>query len=291
MCGIFGWNAVYKNKRTRRKIPVLAAVLAHANDKRGGDSWGIYAFGSLTKGLGDLCHADPATTGTMFNAPSVLGHTRKATTGDIVPENSHPFRIQNLVGAHNGQVTNHEELNKANGRSCEVDSQHIFHHIAEDKPLTDINAYGAIEYIRQDAEDDGVYLGKFNGGDLAIAQTEIGPVWNSNKWDLISALRVAGIKFRLYKIEENNLYRLAENKAYHVKKMEFGKYVPKYSYTGTTSYDGWYTDSERCIWDKDTQKWISLADYNKKSRVDNIVDRLKNSGSHHPSAPFTWDQA
>lgn len=253
-------------------MPVLAAVLAHANDKRGGDSWGLYAFGSLVKGLGDLCQADSATTGMMFNAPSILGHTRKATTGEVIPENSHPFRIQNLVGAHNGVVLNHEELNRVNGRACEVDSQHIFHHIAEDKPLSDINAYGAIEYVRQDSENDGVYVGKFNGGDLAVAQTEIGPVWNSNKWDLMSALRVAGIKFRMYKIEENTLYRLFENKAYSVKQLGFGKYA--------RNYDGWWTDPDRTFWDKSSQTWASLGSFNKNAVT---------SGSSHPNTSWNLD--
>ena len=53
-----------------------------------------------------------------------MGHTRLATTGDVCKRNAHPFRRGNILGTHNGWVTNWNDFN--GGRDLEVDSEAIF---------------------------------------------------------------------------------------------------------------------------------------------------------------------
>lgn len=59
----------------------------------------------------------------------ILGHTRLPTKGDPgLPANNHPIRVGNVVGAHNGHVSNDDELFARWGlpRQAEVDSEIIF---------------------------------------------------------------------------------------------------------------------------------------------------------------------
>lgn len=66
----------------------------------------------------------------MDDNPRVLiGHTRHATHGDINVKNAHPFKHGNIMGAHNGIVSNYKEIDK----DLEVDSQAIFKLLDEKK--------------------------------------------------------------------------------------------------------------------------------------------------------------
>lgn len=59
----------------------------------------------------------------------IMGHTRLATKGDpAVPDNNHPITAGNVVGAHNGHISNDDELFDRWGleRRAEVDSEIIF---------------------------------------------------------------------------------------------------------------------------------------------------------------------
>lgn len=187
MCGIAG----YSLDKTDAKTAAALAILALEMEDRGSHSWGTMSNTRFNKGVG------PITSG--FGLPSVLPnsfalHTRFATTGKIETRNSHPFKIigsmGEVIGMHNGIVYNHEDLNRKYGRECSVDSEHIFHHIADGVALDDIEAYGAIVYRL-----NGVWhIGRFNYGDMAVAGTKHGYFFASTDKALASALALAGIK-------------------------------------------------------------------------------------------------
>jgi len=73
---------------------------------------------------------DNVITGVETNPRWVVGHTRWATHGS--PQNmlnNHPIVHQNIVGVHNGVISNHEEILAKTGRfdpKTEVDSEAIF---------------------------------------------------------------------------------------------------------------------------------------------------------------------
>lgn len=249
MCGIFGYNfkdgAISDGRRA-----ILGNNLARLNDKRGGHSWGVCNIEGkeydINRGLGDM--GDHAWH--LADAKFVMSHTRYATIGAKSIENAHPFEINNIIGAHNGGVTNYFDLDKKYKRSVAVDSMHLFYHLDADLPFTDIEGYGAIEWLRKDELQKGlarVFLSKLKGGMLAIfgigdpaAPKSDGIVWSSDEKHLLEALFAAGIEnFYPYKVEEGAIFYVQDGEVYidHHKKCELGKEVHR---KGQQAWDGVY---------------------------------------------------
>lgn len=213
MCGIFGWM-IDAQKMSHRKLEILAAALSIYNDNRGGDSWG-YAFRrgrhtiTIRKGTGKI--ADHVPAGVLANHTLLMAHTRKATTGSITPENAHPFEIGSIVGAHNGIVYNHRDLNSRYNRTYDVDSMQLFGHIDEGLPLAEIKAYGSVEFMSR--RKPGVFLAVFDG-ELAVVRLgsdrkhPLGTVWSSSRHALASACRIAEIPFTAYELKGRTLYEV-----------------------------------------------------------------------------------
>lgn len=202
MCGIAGWNL------TKKPDVSFYAILAHAMLDRGRDSFGYYNGAKITRGTGPIIRGIPAR-----ELSSLVGflHTRHATTGDITKQNSHPFEIGGLIGAHNGIVYNHETLNKTYGRKCAVDSMHIFEHISQGLALADVEGYGAIEFVR----DGELFIGYCNGGQLHAARTDAGIVYASTDDAIEDACAAAGITLEtFYKLDTGRLYRVASDNLY-----------------------------------------------------------------------------
>lgn len=208
MCGLFGWVKKADARPSRHKQRCLGGLLALLNDQRGGDSWGVSVEGDEPcKGLGHAGRMSDHILSLMSGGSRVLGHTRKATTGAVIRENSHPFVVGEVIGAHNGMVANHHDLNLLYDRECEVDSQHIFHHINDGLgSFSDVEAYGAITFELYDIPGE-VYLGRFNDGELAVCEVDgFGIVWSSALGHLKQALRLSGLSGRVLKLEEGQCY-------------------------------------------------------------------------------------
>ncbi len=212
MCGIFGYS--FKNgKLPASRRAVLATNLARYNDERGGDSWGIMGLdrgeARVIRGIGEL--TDNAYELCEFN--TLFAHTRFATHGEPSIKNAHPFKIGKLLGAHNGVIRNHEQLNEKYGRNFEVDSMHIFAHINEGRSLKDLEGYGAIEWIRR-SEPNKIYISKLLGGELAAyavgeGKTPDGVIWSSSYKHALKAMLASGITdFARYEIRQTKVYSI-----------------------------------------------------------------------------------
>ena len=133
MCGIFG--SITKrdfplSKKQAEKRSSIITGLALAMQSRGTNSTGIAGinrqFYSIykdaipahkfieTKGFREVLDA---------NYNIIIGHTRLATTGEVNKKNSHPFKYGNIIGVHNGHVSNYIHINY----NLEVDSEAIFY--------------------------------------------------------------------------------------------------------------------------------------------------------------------
>lgn len=213
MCGIYGWQ-LQEGAVKKSQLNIIAAVLASENDRRGGDSWGLtyldHKIPQTSRGLGLISKGTKAYR--VAECRQVMAHTRRASTGAVTVENAHPFQIGKVIGAHNGVIYNYADLNKKYGRSCPVDSMHIFHHLKDRLDLQDLRGWGAIEYLKTD-EPTAVYLGKFDQGELAIRgigkrmKDSIGLVWSSEARALEKALSLAGVRSFEYKVEKQTLYK------------------------------------------------------------------------------------
>jgi len=177
---------------SKEQREILAVMLSAQNDTRGGNSWGVFDPDAehVIKGLGDIVKHWKS----LFERDRVMCHTRLATTGDISVENAHPFVVKNLVGAHNGVISNHEWLNTRYGRKCDVDSEHIFQHLADGLDLDDIDGYGAIEWVDRASPDRLLLCRLTSWADLAVAALSGGGViWSSDELHLKAALLAADI--------------------------------------------------------------------------------------------------
>lgn len=208
MCGIFGFM-FKKEGISSEQRGALLTVLAFGNAKRGDDSWGFWngSRNEVTRGLGSI----EKGIHRVFNSKYGFGHTRKGTCGAITIPNAHPFEIGDIVGAHNGMIMNHSELNTKYKREHEVDSMHIFSHLNESRGLDDIRGYGAIEWMKKNSPGK-IYLCRLSGGDLSIRGIagpdgkEVGIVWSSDDNHLKTALMASGFDSSEYQVEQNKVF-------------------------------------------------------------------------------------
>jgi len=195
MCGIGG--VVWNKKPSRAIRTALGISLAVLNDSRGGKGYGICIPDNpnskqVIKGTTTFANFIGKRGSEWSTAERFFLHTRFPSKGDVCWNNSHPFRIGPIIGAHNGCISNHDELNKEHKRRFPVDSMHFFAHLAEGKTFKDIHGYGALEWF--DTRDGEIRVVWFNNGDLVGSEIkDIGVVWSSDRVHLNLALKGAGI--------------------------------------------------------------------------------------------------
>lgn len=234
MCGIFGMS-IKKGALDPEQRMLLTHRLAIANDTRGKDSFSTCVIKDgepvINRGLGllqDHIHL-------LLGADTFFAHTRYATRGAKSVENAHMFEKGNIIGSHNGQISNWAELeNKYPDRKkFQVDSEHIFAHLDENLPFNELEGYGAIEWVRRDALDR-IYISKLRNGSLSVFalgnrndKKPKGIIWTSDSKHMLEALYTCGLgedDFYPYRIEEGATYFVMDGECYVAKtrKLELG---------------------------------------------------------------------
>lgn len=245
MCGLVGWNFTAQStlKHEQRKTLILMGSMGA--DKRGGQSFGwlsVNAEGQfqIEKGLGPLVATN---FDDLAKTPMGFAHSRFATKGAITVENSHPFRYDHIIGAHNGVISNSWELDRKYGDK-NVDSEHIFERISKNDKLDELEGYGIIEFY--DARfPHNLFLCNIGRGDLSLfelfdASGEFldGYYWTSNEEDGELAIAAAGIKhFERSTLTIGKVYclKLGDDQLYYKPDCELKTGERNYS---TTSYHG-----------------------------------------------------
>ena len=164
MCGIYG-IAKSPTPYTSRQLKVVKKVLrdiAIDSESRGAHSSGIARVGANTRIYKSLLPSSKFVDTKEYNQSVkslkdesyiLLGHTRFATEGAIVKSNAHPFRVGDVVGAHNGCVYNIEEMQGKLDKQCPVDSQLIFKAINDkdniQEAVKDFDSDFALSFVKK----------------------------------------------------------------------------------------------------------------------------------------------
>lgn len=259
MCGIAG----YKTKDAGSyKFKVAVAIMATRMEERGGHSWGYMTDATTGRGLGsiDLGLKIPRKMPLSFAL-----HTRYGTTGARTVENAHPFTVTGsqgvVVGVHNGIISNHADLNQRYNRACVVDSQHIFHHIANGIKLDDLQGYGAIVYTL----NGEWYIGRFNDGEMKVAMTPVGIFYASTKEAVVQAVSYADVTVSKWlKVSNNTVYKLTADGLTKVYRVNAGattrKWNDKQDDTELYGRDWWKTTDRPSNFLQDCDACGDMAD-------------------------------
>lgn len=255
MCGIYG--APRTNDLFRAMSPLLATYM----ESRGRDSWGV------TDGNEVFKEAKAITDGFVeFGFESVLYHTRAASVGKVSDRNAHPFDFsagtKRVVGAHNGHLSNWQRLKESESRSdLEVDSEHIFRHLAEDKDVGLIDGWGAVVWYEMPIDaplERRLFCSKFGSMDnLHICRLDDPDgtvVYASTQEAITKTARMYGVKVATkWKIENNHKYEMGPDPAidgrinlFERGEMPWGKNVAplvSVAYVGGSHYLGGYEHS------------------------------------------------
>lgn len=171
---------------------------------RGTDSTGIavvnnQGFVRVAKALGgpqDLFDTNQYTKALQGQNCVIIGHNRYATQGAVSRKNAHPFEFDALVGAHNGTLTYKHNL--LNAKDYAVDSENLFHHIAE-KGVEDAlsKVGGAWALVWWDKVGSTLNFLRNKERPLFYCYDEEGDAifWASEYWMLSGVLSRNGVKF------------------------------------------------------------------------------------------------
>lgn len=278
MCGLAGsfTQASKKeltDKQRLRRARVLEGLLI-ANASRGTDATGIATI------CGDeRCVYKRAKPSYQFvddvtarkhmrtSAPLVIGHTRYGTTGKNIDINAHPFEEGNIIGAHNGVISNYTQidtaLREAQGIAAKdydyssVDSQAVFRLLDHMGPGGYIEALGQVRgsaaLVWHDKRNrDGLWIVRHNNPiNLAFVPNMNTLFWSSQYDHLSSVLwSVFGDNWFTVGTKEDVLYLFKRKDI-----LDLDSWPVKFDEITTTQYSRSYSHgeywAESSSWDDD----------------------------------------
>lgn len=226
MCGIFGvsWVGAKKSVRT----PLLPRTLTYMNQERGKDSFGSAFMPTIEEPSWKTMHTlgDPhdylkvaSFAEEQFTAEIMLGHCRAASGGTKTGTlcSVHPFRFGDIIGAHNGFISNWHDLKKECGEQSaeiDIDSKLLIWRLAN-LPLEDVfkELEGKIaSWWVNLKEPDVFYLYSWNK-ELAISNDGFRPLVFSSDVDHIRQVGIDKDKITDLATESGQLLKVSPKRA------------------------------------------------------------------------------
>lgn len=281
MCGLYG----IINSEPRKFQKDIFTVLGIANDRRGGDSCGIFIDGKVEYGIGKNAYFenffwDSDLLNNTETCQIALGHDRKASVGGITVEKAHPILHKNDNGEidfafiHNGTLHNYEDLAKKYIPDIDCsklsDSQVlalIIYHKGFDV-LSEYNggaAFVAVDY-RSGIPKTFMYKGASTQTEYSkeiLVERPLYFTFNKERliFSSIASYLCAMVGDNVYEAKDNKVYEYVNGKLYSYKDIDRSKccqnkvYVSKYNgnWTGISNFnyieysckDNIYTDEDK----------------------------------------------
>lgn len=252
MCGI--WAISRTTELTRLMTPTLAIAM----EARGDDSWGV------TDGEFTYRDAHAITESFIdFQLEAPLYHTRAASVGCVSERNAHPFTFKDkyiITGVHNGHLSNYTDLKtKYNRTNFEVDSEHIFAHLAAGLPVAELDGWGAVAWYEAPADQPEArerYFSRFKSDAFAFGKMKSGEiVFASTEAAIKTAAILAGgeVEF-FYKTEPNIRYfiKLGDNgddHLWHDKPLPWGDKPYRIPFVNAVGASGRIVHGNHGVWD------------------------------------------
>lgn len=194
MCGIAGF-CLSKADRKCINARALSRSLLLRIVKRGMDATGMAweENGEVYYAKEDVSAYNFANAIDMLPREShnVILHTRWATKGNPSNnDNNHPIVLPDIVGVHNGHISNDDFLFDLYGfdRVAQVDSEVIFHMLTADgdplESLTFLEGRAAVAWIKV-SEPDALHLARLSGSPLAVGTTRGGSLVFASTLELL----------------------------------------------------------------------------------------------------------
>lgn len=190
MCGLVGVINKYSYGFTQDQQNVFNTLL-FVDMLRGPDSTGVFAVSNT----GNVITAKEASNSVDFmkhhefnelhkrvfrSGSALIGHNRKATRGEIIDENAHPFVVDNnIVLVHNGTMFGDHKKHA----EVEVDSHAIAHLIHEKGDVGKAlgSFYGAYALIWYDFEQGTLNMIRNSQRPLWFMETHGSWIWSSER--------------------------------------------------------------------------------------------------------------